>query len=200
MIVDTLPRILFNENSSMSLIEESEANIKEIQRLKAHFANVCETLENRKQNEKRSRAVNILREYRAQGQFPRVFSHPNVVPCFIDDVGTYCAVGHLMKLTGYNELALSINISFKFSFVHEIVSGASSDQLQELQRFARDNDLTVEELAFIQPTYSGIRTVQTYDSPSQENMTAHQEQHQNLYLTEQLLLILFNLKFLGIKQ
>ncbi len=68
-------------------------------------------------------------------------------PIFIDRKGTHCAVGQLIKESGYPDLALKIDKNYKFSYIMEINS-------PELLEWQKESGFTLGELAWIQPGYT----------------------------------------------
>jgi hypothetical protein len=97
--------------------------------------------------QRRTRLLAALREYRLAGKFPRNDDYPNErKPCFIDKRGNICAVGYLIEQTAGRELAERINARYQYAQIHEMA-------LPELTAWVRESGLTAEECAMIQPTY-----------------------------------------------
>jgi hypothetical protein len=67
-------------------------------------------------------------------------------PVFIDDYNTFCAVGYLMKTSGYESLARSIAAGQNLSYLLDIKAPG-------LNEWVGNSGLTQEELAWIQPGY-----------------------------------------------
>lgn len=96
---------------------------------------------------KRDRIIKNLRAYRTAGIFPKNHDFKDQRrPCFIDRNGNICAVGYLVEKTAGRDLAESINRDFQYSNISEMNSTALSAWLKE-------NGLSLEEAAIIQPSY-----------------------------------------------
>lgn len=95
----------------------------------------------------RERHLDRLTEYRERGQFPRNRRHPERTPVFVDDSGTHCAVGHLLREDGRAPL------------VRTVVERENTVRIEDLPeddpvvRWAEANGFTRRELARIQPSY-----------------------------------------------
>ncbi len=99
---------------------------------------------------KRENTLKLLNEYTRNKQFPKNFEFPDQrIPCFIDNEGNICAVGYLIEKTAGRELAEQINEKFKYEYVL-----AMNDL--NIEKWALNNGLTVEECAMIQPAYGGV--------------------------------------------
>jgi hypothetical protein len=95
------------------------------------------------------RAVNIrrLRAYQQRGLFPQNEGQANhAVPIFVDAHDTACAVGHLMRESGWGEAVDAIQRANNFVYVTDVASGALVD-------WVLVSGLTQEEAALIQPAY-----------------------------------------------
>lgn len=106
----------------------------------------------------------ILFDYISEKQFPHVFVPSNNtnslqrVPCFIDDKNNYCAIGYIMKRSGFNSLAHFINENMRFHYVHDM-----STEHPAFQLFLQRTGLTLQHLSWIQPQYRWLReAVQVY--------------------------------------
>jgi hypothetical protein len=99
--------------------------------------------------EARARNLDLLRDYRRRGEFPR-HQHGGVggVPCFIDAEGRQCAVACLMHASGNNAAALKISHDANFARIAEMC-------FPELGDWASHSGFTKAELARIQPAYPG---------------------------------------------
>ncbi len=98
------------------------------------------------QQERRALQLRNLHAYRVAGRFPHNHSTRGLTPVFIDAHGTACAVGHLLLQGGAPELAHQIAREHLLARLPELDSPA-------LRQWARENGLTLEELALIQPSY-----------------------------------------------
>lgn len=95
----------------------------------------------------RSKALDLLREYRIAGRFPKNYDHKDKrVPCFIDVKGNVCAVGYLVEQTAGRALAEAINKKFKYSKLLSMRDEA-------IDQWIAQSGLTKEECAMIQPYY-----------------------------------------------
>lgn len=97
--------------------------------------------------QKRRNALDLLRDYRLAGEFPKNYDHKDKrMPCFIDIKSKICAVGYLVEQTVGREVAEAINVKFKYS---EVLS--MRDEV--LDQWIAQSGLTKEECAMIQPAY-----------------------------------------------
>lgn len=91
-----------------------------------------------------------LHEYAARGVFPKNKDFPDRhVPYFVDEAGTACAVGHLMRLDGQESLVESIASSTNHIRIENVHGGPLLDWI-------RESGLTRVECALIQPSYATI--------------------------------------------
>jgi len=153
---------------------------------------------------KRLKIVELLREYSQKGEFPSAFEfsstvnrgknfntaneHATRTPCFIDNKGVHCAAGYLMMKTGYGDLAQDINNTYRFHYIHEMLAESKPAAeaspapalFNQLNAFLRDNCLTVEEVATIQPTYDFEDHYTEPISPQEPQITVPTVQHINV--------------------
>lgn len=109
--------------------------------LKDRDHNLTETaLSNRKQN------LESLVAYWQEGIFPINTNHNQRQPYFIDEVGTACAVGHLLQTSGEQALAQQISEEQNYAYIRELT-------YPQLGKWANTNGFTEDELAWIQPGY-----------------------------------------------
>lgn len=106
--------------------------------------NVDHLNENQKQN--RLRSLAILGDYALKGEFPNNITHKNRRPVFIGTNGNYCAVGHLIKESGFKPLALKISSKMNYDYLLEMKDS-------ELNSWVANSGFTAQELAWIQPGY-----------------------------------------------
>jgi hypothetical protein len=122
-------------------------------RLQAHFASMVRELGgprsglSRAQRRGRARVVEELARYGARGRFPRNTSG-RWRPVFVDELGTRCAVGHLLEATGRGDLTRAVAGSANFARVRELVG------VEELVAWLDEVGLTAAEAARIQPEYN----------------------------------------------
>jgi len=103
-------------------------------------------------NKKRTLVLDILHDYWRKGSFPQNQYKTKVnlrTPIFIDEQGTYCAVGYLMHMTGHTALAQKIDSDNKFILVEELQEPAVVAWLNEY-------GISKKEAVLIQPGYSSI--------------------------------------------
>ena len=101
------------------------------------------------QASERARLIDHLGEYWRAGIFPVNEWIAGFTPVFIDRVGTHCAVGELMRVSGSEDLARDIADCTNFATVREL--GARDDVIA----WATRSGFTLEECARIQPAYCG---------------------------------------------
>lgn len=94
----------------------------------------------------RKHLITVLSDYRLQGNFPLNYYRSERIPVFIDEHNTHCAVGYLMKETGYENLALQISQTDNYVWVKDL-KGEEVLEWQQLSGF------TLEELKLIQGAY-----------------------------------------------
>jgi len=94
--------------------------------------------------------LDALDSYADRGIFPVNDIVPGRSPVFIDPLGNACAVGHLMISSGHAALAERISAEMNLAYVHDIA-------LPEVAVWAATNGFTIDELAWIQPTYDHLR-------------------------------------------
>lgn len=101
-------------------------------------------------HEHRSALLDALDTYADRSVFPMNDIAPGRSPVFIDANGNACAVGHLMIISGHAELAERIRQEMNLAYVHDIA-------LPEVGAWAANNGFTIDELAWIQPTYDHMK-------------------------------------------
>ena len=99
--------------------------------------------------------LDLLHEYCTAGIFPTNRDYPNERrPCFIDGDGKICAVGYLAKQTKGRELAEKINAKHQYKFISDMNDC-------DIETWANEFGLTMQECAMIQPTYGPPPSAQT---------------------------------------
>ncbi|MBL4585873.1 MAG: hypothetical protein JKX84_02265 [Flavobacteriales bacterium] len=112
----------------------------------------------KEQQESRHKMLDLLRQYRTAGVFPKNYDYPDQrIPCFIDKDGNICAVGYLIEHTAGRQVAKEINAKFKYEHLL-----AMNDRT--VDSWIQSSGLTKEECAMIQPTY-GPTPTDNYISP-----------------------------------
>lgn len=99
------------------------------------------------QKANREASLKALWSYAEEGAFPNNFTHPYRTPIFIGPKGNYCAVGHLLKESGYDAIAQQIKKKMNYAYLLDMQNG-------DLTKWVAQSGFTPEELAWIQPGYS----------------------------------------------
>jgi hypothetical protein len=126
------------------------------------------------QNQNRATSLDILHTYALAGKFPINTGHKTRQPYFIDNFGTHCAVGFLVKETGFPEISKAISETQNFAYVKEIVS-------PELVQWSREYGFTLEELAWIQPSYAPTQTYAQVGGGTNGRVTCSKSKNGRLY-------------------
>jgi len=98
------------------------------------------------QQQERLANLDRLHAYWLAGAFPINDRYNNRLPIFIDAQDNFCAVGHLMKTSGNEDLSRSISDQFNLNYLAEMSGDALVD-------WANNSGFSLEELAWIQPGY-----------------------------------------------
>lgn len=118
--------------------------------IRTHLAYVEEVLRNRAERSlARNRNLDALHRYWQSGNFPINDVLPYRNPIFIDKYNNFCAVGYLVKESGFESVSRSIQQKQNFAYLREI-------QNEELNRWAQNCGLSMAELAWIQPAYPPV--------------------------------------------
>ena len=124
-----------------------------IEQLQLHLSLVEKVLRSRStarltaaQQTNRQDALDHLHEYWQRGAFPVNDYLPIRNPVFIDRNDNFCAVGYLVKVTGYEHVSRMIASHTNFAYVHDM-------NYPQLFAWAEQFGFTVDELAWIQPGY-----------------------------------------------
>jgi hypothetical protein len=88
----------------------------------------------------------LLHGYWQAGNFPVNEDYAYRTPIFIDKHDNFCAVGYLVKASGYESVSRMIAANTNLAYVREM-------KYPELDTWARYNGFTTDELAWIQPGY-----------------------------------------------
>ena len=129
--------------------------VSNVELIQLHLSLVEKTLRekqltalSRTQGKLREEGLDILHNYMVVGVFPINNVKPYLTPIFIDRMNTACAVGHIMIETGFGKIARKIDRQNELGYVYQL------DKLYpELRIWANKYGFTVDELAWIQPTY-----------------------------------------------
>ncbi len=143
---------------------ETAPEVNENKAIQKHLELVEQTLRKRSvvhlnatQQKNRSQCLDLLRSYGNAGQFPQNSYLPYRNPVFIDKHNTFCAVGFLVKETGFESVSREISQKQNFAYVYEI-------QHEALPKWAEQYGFTLAELAWIQPGYPPMHPTSSMDS------------------------------------
>lgn len=133
--------------------KEQRSFVTDIERIHFHLTLVEKVLRKRNSNHLtqsqqvlRSALLDTLSGYANKRIFPTNTEHRKRTPYFIDDFSVYCAVGYLMQQSGYDGLALKIDEEHHNDYIGDIKTNGVSE-------WAENHGFTLDELAWIQPTY-----------------------------------------------
>jgi hypothetical protein len=127
-------------------------------RIEAHLANVELELRARdvaaltvEQRQARARHIEVLREYREAGEFPRNTDiGDRRAPYFVDRAGTLCAMAYLIAKSGRASLVERVATTSNNAYIAELANDA------QLLEWLRSAGLTIDEAARIQPKYQPL--------------------------------------------
>lgn len=146
------------EAAPQMLLEEVKYH-SEAERIADHLFHVAAALEQRdvrsltkQQLLNRSKALSLLRAYAKTGRFPINAHHDKRTPYFVDELGTHCAVGHLMRETGATAAVEAIRTQTNYGYVLNELSA-----YPEIESWGMQHGFTKAELAWIQPGYLLLR-------------------------------------------
>jgi hypothetical protein len=131
-----------------------DATTDEVLRIKTHIEYVENVLRSKDVStlsptlqHKRTDLLDLLREYRTAGIFPKNYDYPGErKPCFIDKDHAICAVGFLIEKTVGRQMAELINSKHKYD---ELLAMNN----EYVDHWIFSSGLTKEECAMIQPSY-----------------------------------------------
>jgi len=134
-------------------VEQAASFLSDTERIAEHLHRVAQRLTERTPHglaretaQRRRMLLDTLNAYADRGRFPMNLAVPGRTPVFIDDAGTACAVGQLMISSGHAELAHRIHRETNLAYIHSI-------DLPEVAEWSTAHGFTIDELAWIQPTY-----------------------------------------------
>jgi antitoxin component YwqK of YwqJK toxin-antitoxin module len=132
---------------------ETSIEVSEQEYVQLHLSHVIPILKsnsthdlNEEQLHIRKDLIAVLQSYCNAGQFPLNDYVNYRVPVFIDRYNTYCAVGYLMRASGYNDLAVSISNDNNLAWVKDI-------QVDGVEAWQQLSGFTMDELKLIQGAY-----------------------------------------------
>lgn len=121
--------------------------------IQLHLSLVEQTLRDRptdgltaQQRQNRQAALAHLHQYMLAGRYPQNEDYTYRTPIFIDKHDNFCAVGYLVKATGYEQLSRMIAAKTNLAYVRDM-------NYPELNQWAQQYGFTTDELAWIQPGY-----------------------------------------------
>ncbi|MBI1305961.1 MAG: T9SS type A sorting domain-containing protein [Bacteroidetes bacterium] len=125
------------------------------ERIQTHLNLVIENLKSHSpegfSDEARKQRNDLLKElsvYAANGVFPMNTGHKERTPYFIDHRGVACAVGYMIIQSGFNDLAEQIHRENNYGYLMDLAV-----LYPQMRSWAKDHGFTLEELAWIQPSY-----------------------------------------------
>ncbi|MBL7712513.1 MAG: T9SS type A sorting domain-containing protein [Chitinophagaceae bacterium] len=128
-------------------------NRSEKEWIRLHLGLVEQTLRARElpqlsteQKANRAHCLDILHRYWQEGNFPINDRYASRTPIFIDPYNNFCAVGFLLKETGFEAVSRKISAQTNLAYVRQM-------QYPELTAWAGSYGFSVDELAWIQPAY-----------------------------------------------
>lgn len=151
--------------SLSALAAEPAVVVEDRERIQDHLAQVEAELRERdvshlsdELREERRKNLDVLREYRKAGEFPRNTHVPRRQPVFIDREDRACAVGYLMIRSGWDDAARAISERENLAYLPQMES-------PEVEQWVAQSGLTAEEAAKIQPTYSPCMNCSCGENP-----------------------------------
>ena len=103
-----------------------------------------------------------LQEYADNKVFPVNSHHSIRTPYFVDELGTNCAVGQLIYVSGHEHLVEQISKEHNYDYIEDI-------HTKGLKEWATEFGFTLEELKWIQPSYVPTETIdQVHDGTNGE--------------------------------
>lgn len=137
-----------NQIPSEGFILENESDA-----IQTHLLLVCQYLKenssehlNSYQLLNRFKLIESLEKYAKNKVFPTNTFHQERTPYFVDIYGVHCAVGFLMKESGYTELVAKIKENENYKYIKNI-------QTAGINEWAEKFGFTIDELKWIQPSY-----------------------------------------------
>lgn len=144
------PSVLRNDGRTIRFTSEEDRIVDHLRRVQAQLSANAPTGIRSAALEQRKRLLDALDTYTDRRVFPTNDLFPGRSPVFIDAFGNACAVGHLMITSGHAELAEHISEELNLAYVHDIA-------IPEVAEWATTNGFTIDELAWIQPTYDHMK-------------------------------------------
>lgn len=148
------------------------AQATECERITSHLQFVHQRLSALKESKltseqaaNRKHCLNLLAAYISEGRFPENREFPVRRPIFIDDDGTYCAVGYLIRQTAGAEAAQAIDARHHGDYLLDMDADL-------LRPWADANGFSLKELAMIQPSYGPDAPIVRWKTDPKTALTA----------------------------
>jgi hypothetical protein len=162
--LENLNKYWENKNIDDPVLKERTPLTNDVSLIQMHLSLVEKTLRNKSvddlsitQRQNRQSCLDILHNYWTKGVFPKNLYHNKRTPYFIDDFGTACAVGQLVISTGSADFAKKISNENNYGYIENM-------NAPELYTWANKYGFTIDELAWIQPTYGCVNPVCSNDT------------------------------------
>lgn len=157
--LENLNKYWENKHIDYAVLKERTPLANDVSLIQMHLSLVVKTLRNKsiddlsiRQRQNRHRCLDILLNYCTKGVFPKNLYHNKRTPYFIDNFGTACAVGQLLISTGFTDFANKISNENNYGYIENM-------NYLELYKWAEKYGFTINELAWIQPTYGCVNPV-----------------------------------------
>lgn len=131
----------------------------DLDRIQLHLNLVIEHLKlnipkefNADQKSKRLTLLVKLQEYADQKTFPINQFHSIRTPYFVDHLGTNCAVGQMIYVSGHEDLVAKISREHNYDYIKDI-------KTKGVVEWANEYGFTLNELKWIQPAYAPTQTM-----------------------------------------
>lgn len=108
---------------------------------------------NSKQLSNRKILLEKLQQYADHKVFPVNKYHSVRQPYFVDDIGTNCAVGQMIFISGHEDLVAKISQEHNYDYIADI-------HTEGLQEWANEFGFTLDELKWIQPGYQPTTNIE----------------------------------------
>jgi len=148
----------WNDHQNIDLSSVSTNGLTDQDLIRLHLSLVEKTLRqeipqglSNSQIKARLHCLDILNSYWRAGRFPQNEDYSYRTPIFIDKQDNFCAVGYLVKSTGFEHVSRKISRETNLAYVKEM-------NYPELLDWAKQFGFTVDELAWIQPSYGPMPT------------------------------------------
>jgi len=143
-----------DQKNAAEYLPASHPAMNEYAWIQLHLRLVEQTLRSRNMNglsaqqaSNRLKCLDDLSSYWHAGNFPVNKSYAYRTPIFIDAQDNFCAVGYLVKASGYEQVSRKIAANTNLAYVKDM-------NYTELSSWATDHGFTIDELAWIQPAYA----------------------------------------------